>query len=83
MLFTRREEWRLFSSLETLVQKANVPLKLIPRLVVKELVDLLTRLMSDFLFDVAHPGHSLFRRPLVGPSPTPPLGGLDGSCRTQ
>jgi hypothetical protein len=39
MLFTRTEEWRLFLNLETLVQRANVPEKLIPRLVVKELVD--------------------------------------------
>ena len=39
MLFTRSEEWRLFLNLETLVQRANLPEKLIPRLVVKELVD--------------------------------------------
>ena len=39
MLFTRREEWRLFLNLETLVHRANVPQEHIPRLVVKELVD--------------------------------------------
>jgi hypothetical protein len=39
MLFTRQEEWRLFLNLETLVQRANVPLERIPRLLVKELVD--------------------------------------------
>src|SRR5262245_45156863 len=35
----RREDWTLFRSLQTLVQKAGVPTENIARLVVKELVD--------------------------------------------
>jgi hypothetical protein len=34
-----REDWKLFRNIETLCQKAGVPKKLIPTLIVKELVD--------------------------------------------
>lgn len=34
-----REDWKLFRNMETLCQKAGVPKKLIPMLIVKELVD--------------------------------------------
>lgn len=39
VLLSRREDWTLFRNLGTLGQKAGVPIKLIPRLVIKELAD--------------------------------------------
>ena len=37
--YFRREDWTLFRNLQTLGQKAGVPIDMIPRVVVKELVD--------------------------------------------